>query len=101
MFFDEPQPALQLLDLLPSRGDALLQRFVFSLEESDPLPGLQELGTSVTLSLAMGQILLRLETALAPGPELFLERLEETLQLGDCGEIRTCVGCCQATAPAR
>ncbi len=92
MFFDKPQPALQLLDVLPGRGDALLQHFDFSLEESDPLPGLQELGTAVALSLALGQILLRLERALAPGPELLFERLEETLQVGERGEIRTCVG---------
>lgn len=100
MFFDEPQPALQLLDVFPGRGDALLQHFVFSIEESDPLPGLQELGTSVTPPLALGQILLRLETTLAQCPELSLECLEETPQLGERREIRTCVGCCQATAPA-
>lgn len=91
MFLDEPQPALQLLDLFPGRGNALLQHVVFSLEKSNPLPGVQQLRTAVRLPLAVGQLLLRLEPALAPSPELSLEHVEETLQVGERGEIRTYV----------
>jgi len=89
MLFDEPEPAPQLLDLLPGRADPLLEGAILSLEQADPLPGLPELGAAMTLPLALGQVLLRLETALPPGGQLLLERLEQALQLGQRRLIRT------------
>lgn len=85
MLFDEPEPAPQLLDLLPGGDDPLLEGAVLSLEHPDPLPGLEQLGAAVPLSLALGQVLLGLETALPPGGQLLLEALEEPLQLGERG----------------
>ena len=89
MLLDEPKPTPQLLDLLPGRADPLLEGAVLSLEPGDPLPGLQQLGAALALALAVGQVLLRLETALPPGGQLFLEGVEEPLQLGERGLIRT------------
>lgn len=91
MLFDEAKPALQLLDVLPCSRDPLLQHMIFSLQESDALAGLQQLGAAVTSSLARRQVLLRFETALTPDAELILERLEEALQVGERGKVRPCV----------
>ena len=91
MLFDEAKPALQLLDVLPCSRDPLLQHMIFSLQESDALAGLQQLGAAVTSSLARRQVLLRLETALPPDAKLILERLEEALQAGERGKVRPCV----------
>lgn len=91
MLFDEPEPAPQLLDLLPGGGDPLLERTVLSLEHADPLTGLPQLGAARPLSLALGQLLLRLETALPPDAKLFLERFEKPLQVGEGGKVRPCV----------
>lgn len=89
MLFDEPEPAPQLLDLLPGREDPLLEDAILSLEQADPLPGLPQLGSAMTLPLALGQVLFGLETALPPGGQLVLERLEQALQLGQRGLIRS------------
>jgi len=91
MLFDEAEPALQLLDVLSCGRDPLLQHMVLSLKQSDALPGLQQLGAAVTSSLARRQVLLRLETALTPEAKLFLERLEQPLQVGEGGKVRPCV----------
>ncbi len=91
MLFDEAEPALQLLDLLPCGRDPLLQHMVLSLEESDALAGLQQLGAAGTSSLARRQVLLRPEAALTPEAKLLLERLEEALQIGERGKVRPCV----------
>ena len=85
MLFDEPEPAPQLLDLLPGGDDPLLEGAVLSLEHSDPLPGLEQLGAAVPLPLALGQVLLGFETALPPGGQLLLEALEEPLKLRQRG----------------
>lgn len=100
MLLDEPEPAPQLLDLLPGGDDPLLEGTVLSLEQADPLPGIPQLGTARTLPLAAGQVLLRLETALPPGGQLLLEGLEQALQLRERGLIRSRVRWCQASAPA-
>jgi len=91
MLFDEAEPALQLLDLLPCGRDPLLQHMVLAFEQSDALARLQQLGPAGTSSLARRQVLLRLETALPPDAKLFLERFEKPLQVGEGGKVRPCV----------
>ena len=100
MLLHEPEPAPQLLDLLPGGADPKLKGAILSFEHPDPLPGLEQLGASLPLPLALGQVLLRFEAALPPGGELFLEGVEKPLQLRERGLIRTRVRWCQASAPA-
>lgn len=89
MLLDEPEPAPQLLDLLPGGDDPLLEGAVLPFEQADPLPGLPQLGAAMPLPLALGQLLLRLERTLPPGCQLLLEGLDEALQLEQRGLIRT------------
>jgi hypothetical protein len=92
--FDEPKPGSEPLDVFPRGGDPAPQVIVFSLERTDPEPGLGELRPGMAaLSLPGGsQLGFRALAASPPRGELLLDRREELLQLLEDDAISSCVG---------
>jgi hypothetical protein len=92
---DEPKPGPEPLDMFPRGSDPAPQVIVFSLERTDPEPGLGELRpgmAALSLPGALRQLGFRALAASSPRGELLFDRREELLQLLEDDAISSCVG---------